>query len=102
MANTRQGISRRTILGCGAVAAFAVAGLETTARAQGTGPREQVLYVEKTEKPDQFCANCVHWQGTPVEDYSALDEASPEQADCAIVSGKVSAAGWCGVYAPRG
>lgn len=103
MANQRQGISRRTILGCGAVAAFAIAGVETTARAQGgTVPREQVLYVDETQKPDQFCANCVHWQGTPVAEYSALDQSSPEQADCAIVAGKVSALGWCGVYAPRG
>ncbi len=102
MADNKQGISRRTILGCGAAAAVAVVGFQSTARAQGSVPPEQVLYVEKTANQEQFCANCVHWQGTPVEEYSALNEAEPEQAGCAIVAGEVASTGWCGVYAPRG
>lgn len=101
MSDQSKPLSRRTILGCGAGAVVVGFGLGS-ARAQGTLPREQVMYVEKTKTPGHFCANCLQWKGTPVADYSALDEANPEMADCAIVAGKVSATGWCGVWAPRG
>ena len=103
MAHHRPTLTRRTLLGCGAAAAaVAVVGADG-ARAQGGSiPREQLMYVEKTKKPEQFCAKCTQWRGTPVSDYSELDEANPEQADCAIISGKVASTGWCGAYAPRG
>ena len=94
-------VTRRTIIG-GAVVAVTTAGFGLEVRAQGTLPREQVMYVEKTQTPGRFCANCLQWKGTPVADYAELDESNPEMAACAIVAGEVASTGWCGVWAPRG
>jgi hypothetical protein len=99
--NDNKGISRRTLLG-GGVAAMAAAGLTRAARAQDKIPPEAVMYVDKTQNMDQFCANCLHWQGDVVATFADLDESSPARAACAIVSGDLASTGWCGVWAPRG
>ncbi|WP_108659946.1 high-potential iron-sulfur protein [Acuticoccus kandeliae] len=102
MSNKDHGISRRTILGCGA-AALAAAGFNpANVQAQGKIPPEQLMYVAKTKTPGRFCANCLQFLGTHVKDYSELDEANPEMAECKIVAGKVAATGWCGVWSPMG
>ena len=101
MHNETKGVSRRTLLG-GGVAAVAAVGLVGRARAQDKIPPESVMYVEKTANQEQFCANCLHWQGDVVTSYSELDESNPAKAACAIVSGDLASTGWCGVWAPRG
>ena len=101
MQNDKKRISRRTLLG-GGVAAVAAVGLSRGARSQDKIPPEAVMYVEKTENQDQFCANCLHWQGEPVVAYADLDGSNPPKAPCAIVAGELVATGWCGVWAPRG
>lgn len=101
MKHGNAGVSRRTIIGCG-VAAVAGVALAGTARAQEKIAQEAVLYVAKTENPEQFCANCTHWQGTPVASYAELDEADPAKAACAIVAGEILSTGWCGVWAGHG
>ena len=100
MSNENGKLSRRVVLGCGAGAV--VVGFGLRAEAQGSIPPEQVMYVEKTQLEDRFCANCLHWKGTPVASLSEVDQANPEMADCALVAGKVAATGWCGVWAARG
>lgn len=97
----KQGISRRTLIGSGA-AVVAAAGLGgRAASAQTKIPPEAVMYVAVTDNEEQFCANCLHWQGEVVEDYSALNPDDPEMAECALVTGELAATGWCGVWAPR-
>ena len=101
MASNKNGMSRRTIIQCGVAVAAAGVGMSTVVRAQTKIPPESVMYVAMTANPEQFCSDCLHWQGTP---HTTLDEAksSGDSAECAIVAGQVVATGWCGVWAPRG
>lgn len=47
--------------------------------------RESLAYVDKTEKPDQDCTNCMHWK----------PEGDDECGGCAIVPGPIHPKGWC-------
>lgn len=96
-----KGVSRRTVL-IGSTAAVATAGLSGHAAAQSKIDPAAVMYVARTDNEEQFCANCIHWEGEQVLEYSALDTDDPAMAECAIVSGNLHSTGWCGVWAPLG
>lgn len=100
MLETKNNLTRRTVV-VGGTACAAMAAVLGTAVAQDKIPPEAVMYVPKTANPQQFCANCIHWQGTPAAAYTELDEANPEMAACAVVSGNLASTGWSGVWAPR-
>lgn len=52
--------------------------------------RETLGYVSKTAKPEQNCANCVHYKpGSPC-------------GGCAMNLGPVAPEGWCKVWAKKG
>lgn len=53
--------------------------------------RESVKYVDKTPKPEQDCANCMHYK--PAGD--------GECGGCAVVPGKINPDGWCSVWAAK-
>ncbi len=85
--------SRRNVLklfGAAALAAIPVASFA----AKNAGLRTSMKYVDKTEKPDQRCDNCVHW--VPVADPKAL-------GGCKLFAGdtEINPNGWCTVWAKK-
>jgi hypothetical protein len=85
-------ISRRKILMLGVSAVTTLPSLSWAAK--NAGLRVSMKYVDKTEKPDQRCDNCLHW----VPGASAKD-----LGGCKLFAGdtEINPAGWCTVWAKK-
>jgi hypothetical protein len=80
---TSLNLKRRAMLGAGF--ALASGAICTHVAAQGKMPKDQAKYQEKP-KDGQRCDGCVHFL-------------APD--GCKLVEGKVSASGWCSLYAAK-
>lgn len=85
---------RRNVLKLGAAAAVLASIPVIASAAKNENLRKSMKYVDKTEKPEQRCDNCVQWIAGP-------DPKGPGACKIFVGDNEIAPAGWCTAWAKK-